>query len=83
MQYIIMLRSMTFAQKAKRILERGGIFASVTKAPQAANPGGCTYGVKIGQRNRERAEQLLREAGISITKVFAVSPTGMISGEET
>lgn len=82
MQYIIMLRSMTFAQKAKRILERGGIFSSVTKAPQSANPDGCTYGVKIGERNLEKAKKLLRDAGISISGVFALSPWGTISEDE-
>ena len=42
MHYIILCRSMTLAQRAANILRAAGIFASVTKAPQSANPGGCT-----------------------------------------
>ena len=51
MHYIILCRSMTLAQRAANILHTAGVFASVTKAPQSANPGGCTYGVKVGAHN--------------------------------
>ena len=45
MHVIILCRSLTQAQRAARLLERAGIFASVTKAPQNASTRGCTYGV--------------------------------------
>lgn len=76
MQYLILCRSVTYAQKAVRLLQSSGIFASVTKAPQSANPGGCTYGAKVGARNLDRAVELLRGAGLYRSKVFSVSPRG-------
>ncbi len=69
MQTILMCRSLTTAQKAARILQKAGIFASVAKAPQSANPGGCTYGVKIAERNLPAAVKLLEDAEIRIDKM--------------
>ncbi len=69
MQTILMCRSLTTAQKAARILQKAGIFASVAKAPQSANPGGCTYGVKIAERNLPAAAKLLEDAEIRIDKM--------------
>ena len=61
---------MTTAQRAVRALQRAGIYAAVTKAPQSANPGGCTYGVKIAERNLSAALQTLSAAGIRIEKTL-------------
>lgn len=73
---------MTYAQRAMRVLQTEGIFASVTKAPQSANPHGCTYGVKIGDRNLDKALVLLRSAGISFGKVFRLDERGNITEVE-
>ena len=70
MHYILMCRSLTLAQRASRVLQRSGIFAAVTKAPQSANPGGCTYGVKIAQRNLAAAQARLEQANIQILKIL-------------
>ena len=83
MHSIILCRSMTYAQRAMRVLQTEGIFASVTKAPQSANPHGCTYGVKIGDRNLYRALPLLQAAGIPIGKVFQLDERGNITEVET
>ena len=53
-----------------------GIFAVVTKAPQSANPGGCTYGVKIAERNRGAALEILALAEIEILQVVELPGTG-------
>ena len=63
MHIVLMCRSLTSAQKAARIIQNHGIFAVVTKAPQSANPGGCTYGVKIAERNRGAALEILALSG--------------------
>ena len=73
---------MTYAQRAMRVLQTEGIFASVTKAPQSANPHGCTYGVKIGDRNLDKALVLLRSAGIPVGKVFQLDERGNITEVE-
>lgn len=70
MHYILMCRSLTTAQKAAHTLQRAGIYAVVTKAPQSANPAGCTYGVKIAERNLTSAARELAAAGIRIDKTL-------------
>ena len=79
MHYIILCRSMTLAQRAANVLHAAGVFASVTKAPQSANPGGCTYGVKVGAHNLERVQTALREQGVQTGKVFAMRADGSVS----
>ena len=76
MHYLILCRSLTYAQRASRVLQREGIFASVTKAPQSANPEGCTYGVKIGERNLRKALQRLQAADLRVGKLFLIDAHG-------
>ena len=77
MHYSLMCRSLTLAQRAARVLQRAGMFAAVTKAPQSANPGGCTYGVKIAQRNLAAAQAQLEHANIQVQKVLEqTEPSG-------
>ena len=73
MHLILICRSLTTAQRGAKVLQRAGIFAAVIKAPQSANPGGCTYGIKIAQRNYEAASQTLERAGIRIETTIEAS----------
>ena len=73
MYVILMFRSLTASQRAARILQNRGIFGSVTKAPQSANPGGCTYGVKIASGNLQRAMTALAHENISPQKVLELN----------
>lgn len=49
-QYLIMCRSLTFAQRAARLLERAGITAAVIKAPQSLTSSGCGYAISLHKR---------------------------------
>lgn len=80
MHILIMCRSLTSAQKAARVLQSGGIFAAVTKAPLSAHPDGCGYGVKIAERRRAEALELLAAAGIPVRGVVDL-PEGRARGE--
>ena len=51
MVYLIMCRSLTYAQRVANALERGGIPARVLRSPEELSPAGCSYSVKIAQRN--------------------------------
>ena len=42
-QYLLMCRSLTYAQKSVKLLERSGITAAVVKAPQGLSSSGCGY----------------------------------------
>ena len=44
---LILCRSLTYAQRSSRVLERAGITAVVHKAPLSVSKTGCTYCVKL------------------------------------
>lgn len=69
MQYLIMCRSMTYAQRSAAVLERAGISARVVKAPQGLSSSGCGYGVSLYRRFDE-ARNLLKENGLLNGKIF-------------
>ena len=71
MHLILLCRSLTRAQKAARVLQKLGLFAVVAKAPQSENPGGCTYGVKIAERDLTKALPALEKAEIRIDRVVS------------
>ena len=67
--YLITFRSLTHAQRAARLLERGGVTATVIKAPQDLSSSGCAYAVTLRGRPGEALTRL-RGAGLKIGKVF-------------
>ncbi len=69
MQYLIMCRSLTYAQRTAALLERSGIPSVVVKAPQALTSGGCGYAVSLHKRFEE-AVTLLRNNSMIHGKLF-------------
>lgn len=69
MQYLIMCRSMTYAQRSAAMLERAGISARVVKAPQGLSSSGCGYGVSLYRRFDE-ARNLLKKNELLNGKIF-------------
>ncbi len=74
--YIIMCRSITYAQKAARLLERANIGAFLVKAPQGVTPEGCSYGLKVTPRNKRRALEIMHRAGIRSGRVYRIKSDG-------
>lgn len=67
--YLITFRSLTHAQRAARLLERGGLTATVMKAPQGLSSSGCAYAVTLRGHPGEALSRL-RGTGLRIGKVF-------------
>ena len=71
MQYLIMCRSLTYAQRSAALLERKGISCVVVKAPQGLSGSGCGYVLRMqGRRAAEEAAELLRGLGFASLRVF-------------
>ncbi|MGI5984255.1 MAG: DUF3343 domain-containing protein [Clostridiales bacterium] len=79
LQYLLMCRSLTYAQRASRALERIGITAIITKAPKSVTGQGCNYCVKVSERNLVKSLSTLKEAGLGPSRVFLVSHDGSVS----
>ena len=69
-QHLIMCRSLTYAQRAMRTLERGGVSVSLIKVPQSVSQTGCSYGVRVPGRHLDYCIRLLREKEQPFGKVF-------------
>ena len=79
LHYLLMCRSLTYAQRASRALERIGISAIITKAPKSLTGQGCNYCVKVSEKNLVRSLSVLKDAGLGPTRVFLVSLDGSVS----
>ena len=80
--YIIICRSLTYAQRTAKVLERAGITAIVMRPPEDIMGEGCAYGVKLRQRNLAQALKLLKDVGMSHGKVYLLRPNGSVEVEE-
>lgn len=68
--YLIVCRSLTYAQRGVRLLERAGISAYLVRAPRLIAQAGCAYCIKVSQRWLERSVELLRGAGLVLRGVY-------------
>ena len=68
MVYLIMCRSLTYAQRVSNALERAGI--SALRSPSEISPTGCSYSVKIAARNLARALTILNGARLPYLGVY-------------
>lgn len=74
--YIIVCRSLTYAQRTVRTLERAGISAYLMRLPKNLSQEGCGYAVKIAERNLTMALQVLAKNYLSPRKVFLAGESG-------
>ena len=59
LNYLIACRSLTYAQRAARTLERNGITAAVIRMPRELSEASCAYAVRVSERKLAAAQQAL------------------------
>ena len=74
--YLIICRSLTYAQRTAHVLERAGIPGYVLRAPKAISREGCGYCVRIAERRLTDALVVLRREGLAPKQVFLQSADG-------
>ncbi len=74
--YFITFRSVTFAQRGERALQRQGISCYMMRTPRWMEERGCGYALSL-QRGQEAVEILNRE-GISWRKLYWKGRDGSI-----
>ena len=77
--YLMICRSLTYAQKAAKALERAGITVSVTRTPQEISEKGCSYCVKVPERRLSQSLVTLKNSGLSPNKVYVLFSDGNYS----
>lgn len=74
--YLIVCRSLTYAQRTALALERAGISAHVLRSPKIISGAGCSHSVKIAQRSLSSALVVLNKVGLTPDQVYITSGDG-------
>ena len=74
--YLIICRSLTYAQRTAQALERAGITAHILRSPRSISGEGCSHAVKVSERNLADALTILGRVGLAPRRVFIQSADG-------
>lgn len=74
--YLIVCRSLTFAQRTAAALERSGVPAHILRTPGAISPKGCSHSVKIAQRRLTQALVALNRVGLTPEQIYITQGDG-------
>ena len=77
-QLLLICRSLTYAQRSARALERKGVTAAVSRAPKEASQRGCAYCVIVSGKNGKRALDILRQAELPPERTMVREPDGAL-----
>ena len=74
--YLIICRSLTYAQRTAAVLERAGITARILRSPKSIAGEGCSHAVKVSERRLAEALVLLNRAELKPTRVYFTEEDG-------
>lgn len=68
--YLILARSVTYAQRMQSTLERAGIRCEIFRAPRDLTDLGCAYAVRVAVRDLPPALPALHRASLDPVRIF-------------
>ena len=68
--YLIIARSITYAQRMSVVLERAGVSSRIYRAPAGLTERGCAYALRIRVKDLAYPLALLQQAGLRPVKIF-------------
>ena len=74
--YLIVCRSLTYAQRTASALERAGITAHILRSPKMISGEGCSHSVKVSERNLAPALLILGRVGLTPKRIYIMSSDG-------
>lgn len=74
--YFITFRSVTFAQRAEKLLNQKAVRVSLMRTPRWMEEQGCGYALKLWTNDILPVVKLLRENKIQLRKVYAQMENG-------
>ena len=75
--YLIVCRSLTYAQRTAVALERSGITARIMRSPVDVAGEGCSHSVKVAEHSLPAALSVLGQVGLSPRRVFRQAGDGV------
>jgi len=76
LNYFIVCKSLTYAQRISRVLERAGIGSFIMRAPRIISSEGCRYCVKLSEKKLAKALQILKKEKIEVKQVYMQGQSG-------
>ena len=76
--YYITFRSVTFAQRAEKLLNQKGFRVSLMRTPRWMEEQGCGYALKLWTNDIAAAVRLLRESKIQLRRVYVQLEDGQM-----
>ncbi len=74
--YLIVCKSLTYAQRTAAALERWGIVSHILRSPRQIAGSGCSHSVKISEKNLTAALTVLKRSGLAPTRVYITKSDG-------
>ena len=74
--YLIVCRSLTYAQRTASALERAGITAHILRSPKAIDREGCSHSVKVSERSLADALTILARVGLTPKRIYIITGDG-------
>lgn len=74
--YLIVCRSLTYAQRTAAVLECAGITARILRSPKSIAGEGCSHAVKVSERRLADALVLLNRAELKPKRVYIAEADG-------
>ena len=75
--YLILARSVTYAQRMQNVLGRAGIRCRIFRAPRDLTDLGCAYAVQIQAADLSRALTTLHRASLDPVQIFMTQQKGL------
>ena len=76
--YYITFRSVTFAQRGERVLQKAGLRCTLQRTPRWMEEQGCGYCLRLWTKDAAPAVELLRGQGVPMRKVYAQQGDGQL-----
>ena len=74
--YLMICRSLTYAQRSAALLERAGLSAYVQRIPKPIAREGCGYAVRVPERHLTQGLILLRREGLAPRQIYIARQDG-------
>ncbi|MDR1669791.1 MAG: DUF3343 domain-containing protein [Oscillospiraceae bacterium] len=76
---LIACSSITYAQRAMRLLNNAGIRASIRRLPIGSTDTGCSQAVRVDQSKLDRSVALMKNAGFTARYTFCEKENGEVA----
>ena len=76
--YYVTFRSVTFAQRGEKLLNRSNIRCTLQRTPRWMEEQGCGYSLRVWTRDIFQAVELLRKEKLPLRRVYVQLGDGLL-----